>query len=158
MMMNKIVKKTLIGITIIIAIGVIGYTILHGIVWYQFNVGCGMDDGPFKAIKIENHLITDNHKIYKLKKGELILDNRNDSLSPIILYKEKGKIEWILDTDVRNTKGYETCRISSINDLKIINDSNKIEIEFYAVWTYGAESGWMKIDKNGGDNKFCLSW
>ena len=156
--MNKTFKKILIGLGIIGGIGLLGYLTLFALVWYQFNVGCGMDDGPFEAIKIDKKEFSKTAETFKLNKGKLILDNRHDTLSPILTYVVDNKIKWTLDTDVRNTKGYEYCRISSINDLKVIESSNELELEFYAVWTYGAESGSMNIEKEGGDNKFCLSW
>lgn len=156
--MNKILKKTIIGIGIISAIGIIGYLILFSLVWYQFNVGCGLDDGPFEAIKIEKCDYSENIETYNLKEGKLILDNRHDTLSPIITYLVANKVKWTLDTDVRNTSGYETCRISSINNLKIEEHSKELNLTFYAVWTYGAESGSMNIEKSNGENKFCLSW
>ena len=51
--MNKTLKRVIIGLVIVGGTVALGYLALVGIVWYQFNVGCGMDDGPFNAVKIE---------------------------------------------------------------------------------------------------------
>lgn len=157
--MNKTFKKILIGFGIIAGICVIGYLSLVGLVWYQFNVGCGFDDGPFEAIKIDQIEITDNAEEFILSKnGKLILDNRNDTLSPIFTLIEGGKVKWTLDTDTRNTIGYESTRIWKISNVKIENASDPIKLVFTGYWTYGAENGSMKIDRGDGDNSFCLSW
>ncbi|WP_299122449.1 hypothetical protein [uncultured Tenacibaculum sp.] len=156
--MKKIILNISIIIAIISGIFLIGYLFIAINVWYQFNVGCGMDDGPFEAVKINKIELSEKTEIFKLENGVLILDNRNDTLSPILMYKKNNTIKWVLDTDVRSTKGYENCRISSINDLKINESSKGLNLKFYALWTYGAERGSMNIEKKNGDNKFCLSW
>ena len=157
--MNKTLKKVLIGIGIIAGIGIIGYLGLVGVVWYQFSVGCGMDDGPFEAVLIDPIEITSNSIEFDLsKKGKLILENRNDTLSPILTLIENGKVKWTLDTDTRNTKGYESTRIWEISNVSIEKKTDPIKLVFTGHWTYGAEHGSMKIDRDNGDNEFCLSW
>ena len=86
------------------------------------------------------------------------MTNRNDPLSPILTLIENGKIIWTLDTDVRNTKGYETCRIWEISNVKITKDTDQIKLRFTGHWTFGAEAGSMEIDRKNGENSFCLSW
>ena len=110
--MNRTLKKILIWTASIIGIGIIGYLGFVGYVVYSITSGCGMDDGPFEAVLIEPILISDSSQTLNLSdNGQLILENRNDTLSPILTLIENGKVKWTLDTDVRNTKGYETCRI-----------------------------------------------
>lgn len=157
--MNKKLKKTIIGIIAIAGIAIIAYAgfVLYAV--YTFTSGCGMDDGPFKAVKIENQNLTDDLLIFDLSdKGKLIIDNRNDSLSPILTLIENEKVKWTLDTDVRNTEGYETCRIWKIDNVTVTKDSNPIKLTFTGYWTFGAERGSMEIDRTTGDNSFCLSW
>jgi hypothetical protein len=126
---------------------------------YTFSSGCGMDDGPFKAVTTTPIEITETSERFKLSKGgELILTNRNDTLSPILTLFENGKLIWTLDTDVRNTKGYETCRIWEISNVTVTKDTDPIKIRFTGHWTYGAEAGSMEIDRENGKNSFCLSW
>ncbi|WP_299007479.1 hypothetical protein [uncultured Tenacibaculum sp.] len=157
--MNKTFKKILIGVGIIAGIGITGYLGLIGVVWYQFSVGCGMDDGPFEAVTIKPIEITKNAKEFQLaKNGKLILENRNDTLSPTLTLIENGKVKWTLDTDTRNTKGYESTGIWEISNVIITKDSDPIKLRFTGHWTYGAEAGSMEIDRDNGDNKFCLSW
>ncbi len=156
--MNKTLKKIFISIGIILGIGVVGTLIFIGVISYQITSGCGMDDGPFEAIKINPIEYSKNHKKFKLEDGILILDNRNYDQSPIISYIENNKTIWTLDTDVKNTPGYETCEINAINDLKVSESWEEINLSFYASWTYGGERGSMEIDKSDGDNSFCLSW
>lgn len=157
--MNKTVKKIIIWTASIIGIGVIAYLGFVAYVVYSLTSGCGMDDGPFKAITITPIEITETSERFKLSKGgELILTNRNDTLSPILTLIEDGKVIWTLDTDVRNTKGYETCRIWEISNVTITKDTNPIKIRFTGHWTYGAEAGSMEIDRENGENSFCLSW
>ena len=157
--MNKTLKRILIGVGIIAGIGITGYLGLVGLVWYQFNVGCGMDDGPFEAVNIKPIEITENTKEFQLaKNGKLILENRNDTLSPILTLIENGKVKWTLDTDTRNTNGYESTRIWEINNVSVEKKTDPIKLTFTAHWTYGVERGSMRIDRDNGDNKFCLSW
>ena len=157
--MNRTVKKIIIWTASIIGIGVIGYLGFVAYVVYSFSSGCGMDDGPFSAIKTTPIEITETSERFKLSKdGELILTHRNDTLSPILTLIENGKIKWTLDTDVRNTKGYESCRIWELSNVTITKDTDPIKIRFTGHWTYGAEAGSMEIDRENGENSFCLSW
>ncbi|MGB1308540.1 MAG: hypothetical protein ACPG6B_06495 [Oceanihabitans sp.] len=157
--MNKTTKKILIWIFSIIGIGIIGYISFVGFVMYTFASGCGIDDGPFNAILVEETIISGNSKIFELKNnGILILDNRTDSLSPTLTLKENGIIKWTLDTDTRNTKGYESTRIWKISNVTITKKSDPIKLNFAGHWTYGAEAGSMEIDRENGENRFCLSW
>nr|WP_299383092.1 hypothetical protein [Allomuricauda sp.] len=121
--------------------------------------GCGMNDGPFTAVLIDQNKISENSRSFKLNNNAvLILDNRNDSLSPTLTLKENGIIKWTLDTDTRNTKGYESEQIWEISNLSITKTADPIKLEFTAHWTYGAEAGWMEINRENGKNSFCLSW
>ena len=90
--------------------------------------------------------------------GKLILENRNDTLSPILMLIEKEQVKWTLDTDVRNTEGYETCSIWEIRNVSITKDTDPVKLRFTGYWTYGAEEGFMEINREDGDNSFCLSW
>lgn len=118
-----------------------------------------MDDGPFKAILIDPIQISDSAQIHSLSRGrELIIESRSDSLSPIITLIEEDKVKWTLDTDVRNTEGYERDKIWEINDVEIIKDKGKIKFTFIGNWTMGAEAGYMEIKRRTGENYFCLSW
>jgi hypothetical protein len=49
--MNKTVKKIIIWTASIIGIGVIAYLGFVAYVIFSFSSGCGMDDGPFSAVK-----------------------------------------------------------------------------------------------------------
>lgn len=64
--MNKRVEKILIWIASIIAIGIIGYGFFIGYVVYSFSSGCGMDDGPFKAVVIDAVEISDSVQTFDL--------------------------------------------------------------------------------------------
>jgi len=157
--MNKTVKKILIWTASIIGVGVIGYIGLVGYVLYSFGSGCGMDDGPFEAVQVPSIELTENSQQFDLSdNGKLILENRNDSLSPILSLIENGKIKWTLDTDTRNTKGYESTRIWKISNLIVSKNTDPIKLHFTGHWTYGAEAGSMEIDRDDGENSFCLSW
>ncbi len=156
--MNKKLKRILIVISSILGLGVLAYLGFVIMMYYTFTVGCGMDDGPFEAEIIKEYKSTENQNVFKLKEGELIIDNRNDTLSPIILLKEKGKAKWILDTDTRNTKGYEYTRIWEISNVTIEKETSEIHLSFVGHWTFGAERGKITIDRKDGENKFCLSW
>ena len=157
--MTKTLKNTLIWITSIIVIGVIAYIGFFAYTIYTFSSGCGMDDGPFEAILINQIKLTETGEKFDLSdNSKLILENRNDTLSPIITLIENGKTKWSLDTDTRNTEGYERTRIWKISNLTITKDSDPIKLRFTGHWTYGAEEGSMEIDRKTGENNFCLSW
>ena len=120
---------------------------------------CGFDDGPFKAVMIDNLPASGSVQSFELKdNGQLMLYNRADSLSPLLALVENGVTQWTLDTDVRNTKGYETYRIWEISGVTITQGTDPIQLSFIGHWTYGAEAGSMEIDRKTGDNSFCLSW
>lgn len=157
--MNKTVKKILVGIASIIGIGIIGSIGFVGYVIYSFSSGCGMDDGPFEAVRSTPIEISESSLTFSLSNnGKLILDNRADTLSPVLTLIENGKIKWTLDTDLSNTEGYETCQIWEISNLTVKKDSDPIKLSFTGHWTYGAEAGSMEIDRGDGENSFCLSW
>src|SRR5690554_4645845 len=105
-MMKKSTKKSLIWIGSIIVIGVVSYIGFVGYVFYTFTSGCGMDDGPFYAVKLPDIQFSDSLQTFDLSDGKLILDNRSDSLSPVLALEVNGSLSWILDTDVSKTKGY----------------------------------------------------
>ena len=91
--MNKTAKKILIWITSIIGIGVIGYVLFAGYVVYTLSSGCGTNNGPFEAVLIEKIELTEKAQQFELSEnGKLILENRNDTLSPIITLIENGKV------------------------------------------------------------------
>ena len=157
--MNKTTKKILIWTFSIIGIGIIGYIGFVGYVMYTFASGCGMDDGPFNAVLIDQTKVSENSEIFELKNnGILILDNRTDSLSPTLTLKENGIVKWNLDTDTRNTKGYESTRIWKISNVTVTKNTDPIKLNFAGHWTYGVEAGSMEIDRDDGENSFCLSW
>ena len=152
-------KKVIIGIASIVGVGILGYVGFVAYVVFSISSGCGWDDGPFHAIKIEPIEISDNAMRFQLSNnGEFIVENRADTLSPILTLKENGEIKWTLDTDVKNTKGYETCWIGKIENVKITKSTDPIKFTFTGYWTYGAERGSMKIKRKNGENSFCLSW
>lgn len=157
--MNKKIKRILIWTSSIIALGIVGYIGFVSYVMYSMFSGCGMDDGPFKAVLIDPIVISETAKEFDLSNnGKLILENRTDSLSPVLILIEDGKIKWTLDTDTRNTIEYKSTRIWGISNVAISKNNDPIELNFTAHWTYGAEAGSMKIDRDDGDNSFCLSW
>ncbi len=121
--------------------------------------GCGMDDGPFHAVPVRVMEPSENAQIFNLaENGKLVLDNRNDTLSPVITWIEYGKIKWSLDMDTRHTKGYETTRLWKMSHVTNINNTNPIKLHFTGHWTYGAEAGYLEINRENGENHFCLSW
>ena len=156
--MKKFRKRLLIVLISIFGLGIILYVGFEILMYYTFTVGCGMDDGPFQAKIINEYKSTENLKTFKLSEGNLIIDNRNDTLSPIISLKEKGITKWIIDTDTRNTEGYEKTRIWEISDVIIEKDKKEIKLSFIGHWTFGSERGKITIDRKNGENKFCLSW
>ena len=155
--MKRRVKKILIWTSIIIGLGIFGYIGFVGYVVISMTSGCGMDDGPFEAVVVDDIRVTDSVQVFNLDNGKLILNNRNDSLSPVLTLIENEKVIWNLDMDVRQTKGYETCMLWEISNVTIRN-SNPIKLSFTGHWTYGAEAGSMKINRKNGKNSFCLSW
>lgn len=159
--MNKTVKIIVIGTGVFLGLAIIAISVYLYTVFQAFDdIGpCGFDDGPFKAVVIDNVTIPDTLQTFELTNGgQLILNNRNDTLSPLLTLQENGKTKWTLDTDVRNTKGFETCRIWEISSVIITNNSDPIKLSFLGHWTYGSESGSMEIGRKTGDNSFCLSW
>jgi hypothetical protein len=159
--MNKTVKRIIIGTSIVFGLAIIGGGVYLYLVFRALDsLGpCGFDDGPFTAVVVDDVGLSDTLQTFDLaNSGKLILNNRNDTLSPLLTLVENGKTVWTLDTDVRNTKGFETCRIWEISRLTVTKDTDPIKLTFLGHWTYGAERGAMEIDRETGDNSFCLSW
>lgn len=151
--------KSIIKVILIFSgICITGYLIFLGIIYYQFTVGCGFDDGPFKAIQIDKSTKLNKDAVISLKNGELIIDNRHDTLAPLVGYKKDGKFEWIIDMDVRKTSGYEMFWISKIYEVEVKEGLRNIDLYFIADWSEGHEVGSMTIKKRNGKNSFCLSW
>lgn len=129
--MNNTIRNILIWTFSIIGIGIIGYVGFVSYIMYSLFSGCGMDDGPFKAALINPIEISRNAEEFNLSNnGKLILENRTDSLSPILTLIENGKVKWTLDTDTRNTKGYKSTRIWEISNLTVLKNSNPIKFNF----------------------------
>ena len=69
-----------------------------------------------------------------------------------------GSSNALFDTDTRNTEGYESTRIWKISSVNITKNSDPIKMYFTGHWTFGAEQGSIEIDREDGENEFCLSW
>ena len=155
-----VMNKTIKGI-IIWTIAIIGSSILLflGYFYYMFPFGCGMDDGPFEAKLIAPIEYSDSAFVIDLSENaQILIENRTDTLSPVIILLVQDEIKWTLDTDTRNTPGYENTRIWELDHIEITDSTDPIRLTFYANWTYGFERGSMNIDKTDGGNQFCLSW
>jgi len=157
--MQQITKKILIWTFAIIGLALVGYIGLISFLIFSNSNSCGLDDGPFQAVLIKPIELTENAKRFNLSdQAVLILENRNDTLSPVLTLIEDGKVKWTLDTDTRNTKGYELTRISQIDNVNVSQDTDPIKLNFTGYWTYGAEAGSIEINRKNGGNNFCLSW
>ena len=83
--MNKTIKKILIWTPSIIVMGIIGYIGFVAYLVFSYSSGCGMNDGPFKAVLINPALFSDSTQPFKLSdNGKLILINRIDTLFPLL--------------------------------------------------------------------------
>jgi len=118
--MTKTTKKIVLWTAVILGIGFIGYV---GFVIYELNSfvsGCGMNDGPFNAALIDPIVLSEHSEKHALTKNTtLVIDNRTDTLSPVLTLKENETVIWALDMDTRNTKGYETTLIWKISSITI---------------------------------------
>jgi len=128
---------SIIGISIIVCIGFFAYIIKS------------LDYGPFHATKIEPIEISDNVMRFQLSEnGEFIIDNRIDTLSPVLTFIENRTIKWTLEMN----------EITEIGDVSITSID---PIRFYFIWfnthSYGVDRGRMKINKRTGKNKFYLN-
>lgn len=144
----------MIGIVVLGYFGFVTYQVLTFSGWD----GCGLDDGPFKGVLIDKIEISEFAQVYEIENGELVLENRADTLSPILTLIENGDTKWTIDTDLRNTVGNENSRIWEISNVSIINKTDPIELNFTGHWTFGAEFGTMTINRADGNTEFCLSW
>lgn len=151
--------RTLGWLISIIVVIIIAYFIYIAYAVSSFVGECGLDDGPFKATLIEPITNSKTAQRFDLADSHiLIVENRTDSLSPIITLIKNDKTIWTLDMDTSKTEGYETTEIWNISNVNITKDSDQIELNFLSFWTSGYEAGWMEIDRDSGENKFCLSW
>ncbi len=156
--MKITIKRIIILLTVSIAACLIIYLFFVGYALYSLSSGCGMDDGPFIATRVNN---TDPHgkfESFEIDNGILVICNRNDSLPPVIYLIENNMIIWTLEMDVSKNKGYEDSRIFSINEISITAKSDPVEMTFTSCWSYGCERGSMEINRKTGENEFCLSW
>lgn len=158
-MNKKTLKRIAIWIASIVGVCLVVYLGLVFYVVYSFSGGCGMDDGPFIAVKTKPVKITKTSERFPLSDGgELVITNRQDALPPVLTLLERGKVKWTLNTDVRNTDGYQTSTIREVYNVSILQDTDPIKLKFTANWTGGAEAGSINIDRESGENSFCLSW
>ena len=156
--MRKNLKRVFLLLSII-TFSFLCYRVYDFLSFSWIGEGCGMDDGPFNAVVIDPVDISESSQKFELSdKGELVLENRKDSLSPILTLIENGKVKWTLDADTRNTEGYESTRFWKISNVTVAKNTNPIKLNFAGHWTYGVEAGTMVIDRKDGDNSFCLSW
>ncbi|MEO1030991.1 MAG: hypothetical protein AAFX55_06285 [Bacteroidota bacterium] len=157
--MDKITKKTLIWSISIFGILIVCYFLYIGYAINSFMTSCGLDDGPFEAKLIGPINISDSAQKFDLAENAILyIENRTDSLSPIITLFQNDELVWTLDTDTSKTEGYEGTELWNISNVNITNTKNPIELDFLSHWTYGYEVGWMEIDLKSGENRFCLSW
>lgn len=159
--MDRTVKIILISSGVVLALLIGGVAVYLYLIFSTLeSLGpCGYNDGPFRAVRIDPVTISHSALTFDLsKQGKLFIENRGDTLSPIITLTENGQVKWTLDTDVRNTKGFEKCWIREIENVRITEEANSIRLAFLAYWTYGGEAGSMQIDRETGANTFCLSW
>lgn len=119
--------------------------------------GCGMDDGPFEATRVDVVIPRDSATVIGIEDGELLIWN-GDSLSPLVGLTEQGRLLWTLEMDVSRLENFSNCMLWEVSDVTLQKDADPIEMTFIGDWTYGAERGWMEIDRTDGSNEFCLSW
>ncbi len=135
------------------------YHVVGFFFWLESVGPCGFDDGPFEAMIIKEAIVSDSAIVFDISNnGQLLVENRADSISPILVLRESNEMKWIIDLDVSKTEGYESTRIWKISNVNVINDSDPIELGFLGHWTYGIEYGSIEIDRSTGRNSFCLSW
>lgn len=157
--MVSIIEKILTWTVSIVLIAIVGYVFFAAYTVLSSPNKCGLNDGPFVATLVNPIPITDSAQVFKLSgNGKLILENRNDTLSPIFTLVENGITKWTLDTDIKNMPNYEGSEIREINHLTVVKDADLIELHFYADWDCGFEQGKMTINRKSGKNYFCLSW
>jgi len=114
---------------------------------------CGFDDGPFSAIETELLADETRSKVFELNnQGTLMIDNQLDSLSPILSLYEEGQLKWSILMELEN------WHVDSIYHINMTGDKKIIKLSFFAAWSFGHESGNMRIDRSNGDNNYCLSW
>lgn len=154
--MKTIRKLLLLGIFFILFFTVIYVTIFFiGI--YAFTSGCGTHDGPFEAVLIQPVEIQNSADTFELSNdSRLVLDDRDDALSPVLVFLVGNRLKWTLDMDLKIVN--ENYYISSISISDVSETKEEIILNFHADWNYGYERGWMTINKENGDNEFCLSW
>lgn len=125
---------------------------------YSIFFGCGFDDGPFKAVLTTEEIRVDSAEVFQINTEEILLDNRSDSLPPLVGFKSDGEMNWVLDLDLKNTKKYDHCSISRLYNVEVQDYGDSFGLVFTAVWTYGHERGRMTVKKRTAKNHFCLSW
>lgn len=142
----------------LIYLGFIGF-LGYGVYIFLVLFTCGLDDGPFEAELINPIEIPEvAEKIYIENYGILHVDNRTDSLSPVLTLVKKGKIVWSLEMDLARTKGFENSFLEKISQIRWSIDDDDFYMDFVANWDFGNERAWMTINLDDGDNCFCLSW
>lgn len=156
--MKSTPKKLIIWATSLIGIGVACYGVFILYAFYSLASGCGLDDGPFEAQLIEKVDFNDSVQTFEVGRGKLVLENRKNKLSPTLTLVEEGKVKWTLEMDVSKNRGYETCSLWELSNVSVSNAKDPIRLTFIGHWTYGAEHGSMTIDRDDGDNSYCLSW
>jgi hypothetical protein len=154
--MNRTLKRTLVAAAALAGVVVVVYLILVARAIHVISSGCGMDDGPFHATKINTAIPRDSAAIYEVDDGELLIWNR-DTRPPRIGLIEHGRSKWTLEMDVR-TETDSGAMLWQVENVTIEKASDPIKLDFTGHWTFGAEHGWMTIDREDASNEFCLSW
>lgn len=154
--MNRTLKRILIAVGAVAGVVVVVYLILVVRAIHAISSGCGMDDGPFHAAKISAAIPRDSATVYEVDNGELLIWNRA-TLPPRIELIEEGQSKWTLEMDVR-TETDSSAMLWQVDNVSIKKASDPIKLDFTGHWTFGAEHGWMTIDREDASNEFCLSW
>ena len=154
-------KRVFLYTSLIILVTVILVVSYFTYVFSNFLEGmseCGTDDGPFEAVFVSYSEVSDEAKVFQLAHNyQLYLDNRTDSLPPLLILKRNDSIHWSLNMNTQNTKGYENTHLTRLSQVTIKENDKNIDLKFNALWTFGSESGNMRIDRESGNNWFCLS-
>lgn len=137
--MNRTVKRILIGIGAVAGIGAVVYLVLVVRAIHAISSGCGMDDGPFHAARIDTAIPRDSATVYVIEDGELLIWNRQ-ALPPQVGLMEQGQTVWTLEMDVR-AETDSGAMLWKIDNVTIETDSDPIKLDFTGYWTFGAEHG-----------------
>jgi hypothetical protein len=154
--MSKIRTVLLFVVYILVGVVSVGGIVLAGFVWFR-SWGPFMDDGPFHGTPRVDCPASSPDQTFPIYNGNtlLVYDPKTEEASPTVALKDRlGILRWCIYADAFEKTKVHKLRFYDYQNLPFRHPRVRGLVE----WTFGHESMWWFIERNGSLEEYWYSW